>query len=74
MQDNTSMDDIVIMRVKRRTRYNLSLIGSKAETYDDIIRRLMREAGYPFSSLFIGIRLATNLDVLRAEATNSFSS
>lgn len=46
MQDNTSMDDIVIMRVKRRTRYNLSLIGSKAETYDDIIRRLMREAGY----------------------------
>lgn len=46
MGDNASMDDIVIMRVKRRTRYLLSLIGSKAETYDEIITRVLREAGY----------------------------
>ena len=36
----------VSIRVRPETRGLLRKIGRKGETYDDVIRRLIREAGY----------------------------
>lgn len=38
------MPEYVKMRVERSTREALKAIGSKGETYDAIIRRLLEEA------------------------------
>lgn len=35
-----------LVKIKPDTRRALDEIGKKTETYDDIIRRLLREAGY----------------------------
>ena len=37
-------DDIVLIKVKRKTRENLKKKGIKGETYDTIINQLMRGA------------------------------
>ncbi len=38
--------DRTTIRIKRETFNMLREIGKKYETYDDIIKRLLREAGY----------------------------
>ena len=37
---------LVTIRIRPETRELLRKIGRKGETYDDVIRRLIKEAGY----------------------------
>jgi hypothetical protein len=49
-----SSSDVTTIRVKRRTRDALTNIGWKRETHDDIIVRVMQDAGYDIDQLAEG--------------------